>query len=976
MSEPERIGPYRLIRPLGAGGMGEVFLARDERLDRQVAIKRLRTSSEDSDQRRERFRREARITARLEHPAIVRIHDVLRDGEVDCIVMEYVDGENLRQRLDAGPLSLHEVLAIARQIALAMAEAHDQGIIHRDLKSENVLLTRAGQVKITDFGIAKDLRDETLTADGHVVGTYRAMSPEQALGRPLDHRSDLFSFGVLLYEALAGTSPFRAETPFLTLNRVVHAKQRAIRKLVPALPGALAVLIEQLLEKEPLLRPRNFHEVASALAEIQGEIKGTQCLRACTPGDPPQDSGGEGPGTEEPGTPPATSLALAATGMGPTPSETRAATPRARRDVGTGIALAATDPQTPATTPEPATREQVPAPAEAPGPAAPESDSRPGDQGASAVLPRARAALARRHVRRAVPLAVAGVVAVLGLVAWLGRDGGSTRILVAVPRHAVHAPPELSSHDLLAAAVRAAIVRGLLDIEGIAPLPLDDIDIVTEGFEREHRTLPRQHELARLVGAHELCTARLECTLQLCRVSLERLASDGSLREATTFEVAPDDIRGSDEAVRVRLSRLYPDHRVDDESAAPQMDPADHEEFLRLRAAFWEDTQPVPTNELIDRLDAIRARTRGAIDVHRFQAEVLQYRYAETEDARYLERASEVLRAAEAQGGDSHELLLHRFEIALLSRQDKDAEDTLRRIEALDPGSGTTLRLRGRWYARTGQREKALELLQRAVAVDSSWRNLYYLATVERGLGEIEEAQSRLDQLLARSPGNRAALSLRALIEQHHGNPACALELYRELIARKPQYHDCVNRGTAEAVLGLYDDAARSFQCALKARPGDVLASFNLAESLKLAGDTAAATREFWRLLDELQQRGKRTLHERKSEAQALAHLAESDPTLADRTRVALALMLEEIAQSASEKAGSVYEAAVVHALLGEHERAAEHVLALLDQGKPPNWFRFPWFDGVRQDPTLRERLAYQPLVGTCDPAARRPNVR
>jgi serine/threonine-protein kinase len=272
MADSERIGPYRVIRRLGAGGMGEVVLAHDDRLDRQVAIKRLHDGAA-TPERRERFRREARIAARLDHPAIVRIHDVLHEGGQDYLIMEYVEGQTLRARCDARPMTVSEVLGIAHQIALGMAAAHDLGIIHRDLKAENVLITRAGRAKLTDFGIAKLDSEDTVTARGTVLGTFRAMSPEQALSRPIDHRSDLFSFGILLYETLAGESPFRAETPFLTVQRLVHDEPQPIAELVPSLPADLASLVHQLLAKEPLLRPRDFHEVADGLIEIRAHFE-------------------------------------------------------------------------------------------------------------------------------------------------------------------------------------------------------------------------------------------------------------------------------------------------------------------------------------------------------------------------------------------------------------------------------------------------------------------------------------------------------------------------------------------------------------------------------------------------------------------------------------------------------------------------------------------------------------------------------
>lgn len=286
MADATRIGPYRLVRRLGTGGMGAVFLAYDDRLERQVALKRLHIGSDIPAARRERLRREAKIAARLNHPAIIQIYDVVRVHSDDWIVMEYVEGEDLRRRIASAPLPVPEAIAVAREIAQGMAEAHDQGIIHRDLKCENVLVSRSGHVKITDFGIAKLQGDETRGAEGTLIGTIRAMSPEQARGRPVDHRSDLFSFGILVYELLSGVSPFRADTPFLTIQQIVHGVPRPIAELVPAIPRALAALIEHLLNKSPLLRPRDFHEVADALADIAGDTYKQSCCTA-RPGNAP-----------------------------------------------------------------------------------------------------------------------------------------------------------------------------------------------------------------------------------------------------------------------------------------------------------------------------------------------------------------------------------------------------------------------------------------------------------------------------------------------------------------------------------------------------------------------------------------------------------------------------------------------------------------------------------------------------------------
>jgi eukaryotic-like serine/threonine-protein kinase len=265
-ARPQTIGPYSLGERLGAGGMGEVYQAYDERLDRWVAVKLIRPEATESETARERFRREARAAARLSHPSIVQIHDIVETGEGDAIVMELVEGEPLSRRLARGPLPVDEAVRIGREIAEGLAAAHAKGLIHRDLKPENVMITCDGRAKILDFGLAKRLEGEaSLTADHHAVGTFRAMSPEQARGLSLDPRSDLFSFGLLLYEMLGGRSPFEGISTLETLTRICAHRQTPLREVDPAIPAPLSALVDQLLEKDPARRPQSAREVAASL---------------------------------------------------------------------------------------------------------------------------------------------------------------------------------------------------------------------------------------------------------------------------------------------------------------------------------------------------------------------------------------------------------------------------------------------------------------------------------------------------------------------------------------------------------------------------------------------------------------------------------------------------------------------------------------------------------------------------------------
>jgi serine/threonine protein kinase/tetratricopeptide (TPR) repeat protein len=271
----ERIGAYRVLRLLGRGGMGEVFLAQDDRLKRRVAIKRIRRDSGLHPDLRRRLLREARAAASLNHPAIVQIYDLIDDPAGDCLVLEYAAGKTLTATLADSPLELRLALRLAREVAEALAAAHAAGIVHRDLKSENVIVTLSGHAKVLDFGLAR-MRGATgevlVTEHGVVIGTYHTMSPEQASGGEADERSDLFSLGVLLYEMLTGRSPFRGANPLESLRRVISEHPPCVDTVRPEVPARLGALVDRLLAKDPAARPQYAAEVARELAGIEASL--------------------------------------------------------------------------------------------------------------------------------------------------------------------------------------------------------------------------------------------------------------------------------------------------------------------------------------------------------------------------------------------------------------------------------------------------------------------------------------------------------------------------------------------------------------------------------------------------------------------------------------------------------------------------------------------------------------------------------
>ena len=269
-----RIGPYELVALLGSGGMGEVYRARDPRLGRDIALKILAPDLWDSPSAAARFAREARAASALNHPNIVHIYDVATEP-TPFIAMELVEGETLRQKLRAGA-DLPSLLRALAGAGRGLARAHAAGIVHRDLKPENMMITPEGEAKLLDFGLAKVTgvvrasRDQSLltTRAGLVVGTVGYMSPEQAQGARIDHRSDIFSFGCILFEAAVGRRPFESDSLIDTLHKIVHAPVPSIRHSNAALPRRLQTLVERCLEKKPEARFQSMEEVALALEEL------------------------------------------------------------------------------------------------------------------------------------------------------------------------------------------------------------------------------------------------------------------------------------------------------------------------------------------------------------------------------------------------------------------------------------------------------------------------------------------------------------------------------------------------------------------------------------------------------------------------------------------------------------------------------------------------------------------------------------
>ena len=903
-----------MVRRLGAGGMGEVFLAQDTELDRLVAIKRIRPDKHANAQRSARFQREARLAARLNHPAIVQVFHVIRDHEVDCMVMEYVAGTTLKKSLAGHPVELVRGLQIARRIAEGMIVAHEAGIVHRDLKTENILVSESGEVKITDFGVAKQSGTGGVTADGAVLGTCRAMSPEQALGKSVDIRSDLFSFGVLMYELFTGRSPFLADNDLATIQRVIGEPHEPASDVAADLPLPLTQLIDQLLAKQPALRPRGFVEVERELSriaansEIQGETTGSLVFESPLGAldDPriepiPTDDANTDPEPEEPSDPDATAMPISAAQV---PSQRHAGRARA----GVALALCAA-------------------------------------VAVGAWLWHSRSLPSRPAVTGASSPDDAGV----------GSSDLPTATYVAVlPPESENSGLDEPTTAILVASIRQSLTRALTRLQGVAVHSASEVD---GAFPARAAGAPgdtptaRQPltQIARALDADVLLQSSLACRPQRCNITLSRLRADGSVAWTRSFLANPSELRTMRNAVIANVRNGFSEFRPRPGTSELQIDEAEYRAFLEAHTASLQGQRAAVT---IETLAEIRQRAPDFLEVYILEAGLAKNLYALSHRKADLERARRLARTAQNMAPDQPDVLEL---MARVARESDDREATIAavdRLERLSPGL-VTVPLYRAWLVVDQDIDQAMALIDEALQRSSSWGVLRESAELEYRYGRIERARRHLQQLLEQAPGNPQGLVLLGRLELMNGDPARAVTTYRELVTITPDFGTYSNLGTAEILLERYDDAVTSLDKARALQPDNAIAVFNLADAAKLAGrreEAASHYRQVLAILDANPDAAK--LDSAILRAQSLAHLGRE---------IEAVNAIQDALRLAPRETQVHYSAAVVYALLGDAASARARAIDALEGGYAPRWFRFPWFDIIRRDPTFRERLDRPP---------------
>ncbi len=957
------LGPYQVEGPLGTGGMGEVVVAYDQRLDRRVAIKRIRraTASANRDSAaadRARLRREARAAAGLNHPAIVQIYDILTDGDGDAIVMELVEGRSLAQLLGNGPLALTVALRLARQVAEGLAEAHRVGLVHRDLKAENVMVTPASgdqtsRAKILDFGLAKILPqspsggtlrqppsggtltkselDETLTQAGAVLGTVRAMSPEQAQGGEVNHRSDLFSFGVLLYEMLTGRSPFRGANALSTLRRVITESPQPVRELRTEVPVELASLIARLLDKQPERRPAGAGEVARALADLTDRIH---------------------TGTVPPTSPPISDSFSNV----PTGSFVEVSSPEG------GQAGHSPEGGQAGHSPEGGQAGHSPGGGQAGH--SPEggqaADSRKGEQAERSLAPTenmqsaasGESALGLVSYRRRWLVAVAVLVFLAVLVGVLLRAsaGRSEPLRVVVLRPQINAQKPATELELVASGVLIAALGTLADLEGLAPVEPKET----------RQTSGSVIEIARAIAADEVLTAGIETHGGTARILLRRIrGADGEILWANSFDV-PLRTRAARlvaEAITVQLQHAYPAHSLRAGTAKLLATDADYEEFVAITHRV--DAGETTVEPELERLEAIVDRSPRFLAAHLLAASLGLTLYEDNKDPENLERARGLIQRALDLAPMDAKVIEMEFRSALANGDREAAEDVLAKLVRAAPNSIAVHLGRFRLAKQRGDLAEAQTAMELAVERRPSWVNLYRLADLEYLRGDVENARRHLEEMIRRVPANTRGLAKLAQLELRYGDLERSEDLLLTAIKIRPHRSYLTNLGLVRFLLGRYPQARASYLQALEIDPDNMTVQLNLADVELALGHEAEAGSWYLKIKDGLEQREHEST-ESMTLAQCLARLGDSQR--------AVAVTLETL-QKYPEHSEVAYQAALVYTLVGETASALVNVEKALAMGVQPRWFTIPGFDVLGADPRFQVLLDDHGERGQGEPA-------
>lgn len=852
-----RVGHYELIECIGRGGMGLVYSARDSRLGRDVAIKCLRTELFEPHYR-ERFRREALLLAKLNHPHIVHIYDFIETDDQLALVMELIDGQNLQIHLREQVVPINQRMQWLIQIAQGLAVAHDAGIIHRDLKAENVLINKHKQAKISDLGIAKS-QDFNATLTDHVAGSYCSMSPEQAVGEKLDFKSDLFSFGILAYQLLCGAHPFgETENKLQIMQRIISHPPIPPTKHNPNLPPEICALLGQLLSKNPEKRPDNTHWVAAQLerlsplvAETAFEVDDTQLVT---------DKNGKKT-------------------IGRTTKVKYTSHPTFEtRYVASGSV----------------------------------------GQSFNEFL---------QEYKALIVVALVFIVVTGGITAWLLQPKPPKYVAVIPPTLTAEGMQE-SQQELVKGAVYDAIQQSILQFDGYYLIPSEEIDNINGDIDTVRRAM----------SADELVTTDIECKVDVCKIVLTRLGTRNSgenerllVQNSRTINALIDNYLSLAELIQSNTGVIFNKNVANKFSDFSE---ADYSRLLEIQAEYLTRGA---TREQLDTLDEIHRQTVHIETIAPLYKDIALDLYYENYEDIFLERLETFLLYDLRGSKNSLPYLLSLYHFYIEKGNPTRADETLRTIEKLHPNKSQSLELRGYLAISNNDYSTAIKLYKNAIKLKGTTTNYQNLATAYWYSGDTESAKQSLAIASAQSPNAYKVNQLQGVIALSEGEIEQSIASFKKVLSQRESVADMSNLGLAYLLNKDYENAWITLNQAHMFAPKNLSILLNLADTENLSGRKDQAMENYRKLVAEDNEAEKNTKY-LSDKAQAYAHLGDFTKAIN---------LLNLLQKTNHQSISTMYTAAVVQSLAGDHASATVNVENSIKGGVSKVWFYFPWFDAL-----------------------------
>lgn len=807
----KKIGHYLLLSKLGEGGMGTVFLAQDDRLNRQVAIKCLKpqhlrsesNSQSNSQSPKSRLRREARMQAQLNHPNIVHIYDVIEEDEQFALVMECVEGKSLSRYLKEHSVGIKQKLVWLLQISRGLAAAHEKGLIHRDLKADNILIDQHGDAKITDFGIAKDQMsaEDGETETGQLLGSYTALSPEQAMGLRLDHRSDLFSLGILAFRVLCGRHPFgNPKNRNVLIQRILHEAPLSAKELNPQLSDTFVSLLEQLLAKKPEQRPDNAKQVFPLLqqcirAQIQIEAEQTQDL-----------------------------------------STTLDNQLCAKNDAGNQPFYRSVD---------------------------------------GGLWARVKEHIdATRLKKRTFGFVLLVVIAFGSYGYWdLNKQPDPLYIAVLPPVINVDNPLGGQQQTLLKTAVLDALQQYVLATDNLYLISPSEVRSVDGTHAEIAKAIAADVLLESSLDCQKtFCEITLN-RLQRGEAKNEVVGIENmpwtvfGAQQWKTLDL--DNLLILNQASGLRTSQVFPEYQINSNLGHTVLSEEKYSQFLSWyhEAAIGDTNYEAILEELVKEHESYQLYL-PYYDLYYYLSGKM---FHDTQDVEYLNVVEQQLRKADRLL--PNQLTIQR-DLVILSLRKNDLigiNIELEKFMALNPLEEDALSLKARIAGGQGDYQEAIRLLKQVVLIRPTTSNWLDLSIDHLAVGNIEEAKNSLSSALSLNGTNYEGIQIQGQLAIVQGDLDLAIQAFQKAISINPQAQNFSNLGVAYLLNNNFKEANQVFQKTIDFTPNNAAINLNLADSFVLLNQPEKAVRYYEKVL--FLERGQDNWSSLLNVAQAYAHL-------------------------------------------------------------------------------------------------------